>query len=53
MQAFDQVSGIALPMDRENVDTDAIVPQRWLVTVERDGSGRRFVRQLALRRAGR
>lgn len=39
MQAFDQVSGLALPMDRENVDTDAIVPQRWLVTVERDGLG--------------
>lgn len=39
MQAFDAVHGIAVPMDRENVDTDAIVPQRWLVTVERRGLG--------------
>ncbi len=39
MQAFEKVTGIALPIDRENVDTDAIVPQRWLVTVERDGLG--------------
>lgn len=28
-----------LPLDRANVDTDAIIPQRWLVTVTRDGLG--------------
>ncbi len=39
MQAFEAVHGIAVPMDRDNVDTDAIVPQRWLVTVERRGLG--------------
>lgn len=39
MQAFRSHFGIMLPIDRDNVDTDAIVPQRWLVTVERKGLG--------------
>ena len=33
MQKFEEVIGVALPLDRANVDTDAIIPQRWLVTV--------------------
>ena len=40
MHAFEQVSGIALPMDRAHIDTDTIIPQRWLVTVSRQGLGR-------------
>lgn len=39
MQAFEQVAGVALPLDRANVDTDAIIPQGWLVTVTRTGLG--------------
>lgn len=39
MQAFDEVAGVALPIDRVDVDTDAIIPQRWLVTVTRSGLG--------------
>lgn len=39
MQKFEEVAGIALPLDRANIDTDAIVPQRWLVTVSRSGLG--------------
>lgn len=39
MQAFDALSGVAVPMDRANIDTDAIIPQRWLVTVTREGLG--------------
>lgn len=39
MQPFRSVTGVALPIDRDNVDTDAIMPQRWLVTVERTGLG--------------
>jgi len=42
MQPFRRVAGIGLPIDRENVDTDMILPQRWLVTVERTGLGEGF-----------
>ncbi len=37
MKPFLQAHGIILPMNQDHVDTDAIVPQRWLVTVERSG----------------
>jgi 3-isopropylmalate/(R)-2-methylmalate dehydratase small subunit len=39
MQAFSEVAGVALPLDLTDVDTDAIIPQRWLVTVTRTGLG--------------
>lgn len=39
MQPFRRVTGIAVPLERENIDTDAIAPQRWLITVERTGLG--------------
>lgn len=39
MQKFEVLEGVALPLDRANVDTDAIIPQRWLVTVTRTGLG--------------
>lgn len=39
MQAFDEVAGVALPLERSDVDTDAIIPARWLVTVTRRGLG--------------
>lgn len=39
MQPFELVEGVALPLERSNVDTDAIIPQRWLVTVSRSGLG--------------
>jgi len=42
MQPFQCVAGAILPIDRENVDTDAIMPQRWLVTTERTGLGKGF-----------
>lgn len=29
-----------LPINQDNVDTDAIAPQRWLITVERKGLGK-------------
>lgn len=39
MKAFHRVQGIMVPLQRDNVDTDAIIPQRWLVTVDRKGLG--------------
>lgn len=40
MKPFNEVSGIVLPVDHDNVDTDAIIPQRWLITVSRSGLGK-------------
>jgi 3-isopropylmalate/(R)-2-methylmalate dehydratase small subunit len=39
VQPFETFSGVMLPLARVNIDTDAIIPQRWLVTVTRDGLG--------------
>lgn len=33
------VTGIVAPLARADIDTDAIIPQQWLVTTERDGLG--------------
>ncbi len=39
MQAFRVHSGVVLPMDRANVDTDAIIPKQYLKSVRRTGFG--------------
>jgi len=37
MQAFQTLTGVAVPFGAENVDTDAIIPSRFLKTVSRSG----------------
>jgi 3-isopropylmalate/(R)-2-methylmalate dehydratase small subunit len=39
MQAFTTLTGVAVPFGAENVDTDAIIPARFLKTVTRAGLG--------------
>lgn len=39
MVKFTQLKGIAAPMDRSNVDTDAIIPKQFLKTIKRTGLG--------------
>jgi 3-isopropylmalate/(R)-2-methylmalate dehydratase small subunit len=39
MQAFTQHTGLVLPMDRANVDTDQIIPKQFLKRIERTGFG--------------
>ncbi|NVK32220.1 MAG: 3-isopropylmalate dehydratase small subunit [Gammaproteobacteria bacterium] len=39
MKAFTQVSGIVAPLDRSNVDTDAIIPKQYLKSIKRSGFG--------------
>ena len=39
MQAFTIHSGLVAPMDRENVDTDAIIPKQFLKSIKRSGFG--------------
>ncbi len=39
MESFKTHSGIAVPLDRVNVDTDAIIPKQFLRKIERTGFG--------------
>jgi len=39
MKAVSQVSGRAIPYGAKNVDTDIIIPAKWLKTITREGLG--------------
>ena len=39
MQAFTQHEGLVAPLDRENVDTDLIIPKQFLKSIKRSGFG--------------
>ena len=39
MQPFTTINGLVAPMDRPNVDTDAIIPKQFLKSINRTGFG--------------
>ena len=39
MQKFDQLTGIAAPLNILNIDTDMIIPKQFLKTIKRSGLG--------------
>ena len=39
MRAFDTLDALVVPLDRANVDTDAILPKQFLKSIERTGFG--------------
>ncbi len=39
MQAFTTLDAVAIPLDRANVDTDAIIPKQFLKSIKRTGYG--------------
>jgi 3-isopropylmalate/(R)-2-methylmalate dehydratase small subunit len=39
MQRFNLLKGLVAPMDRENVDTDAIIPKQFLKSIRKTGFG--------------
>ncbi|MDZ4202633.1 MAG: 3-isopropylmalate dehydratase small subunit [Gallionella sp.] len=39
MQKFEKFSGVVAPLDRANVDTDAIIPKQFLKSIKRSGFG--------------
>ncbi len=39
MQAFTVLNGLVAPLDRANVDTDAIIPKQFLKSIKRSGFG--------------
>ena len=40
MEPLREVTGKAIPFGRKNVDTDVIIPAKWLKTITREGLGR-------------
>lgn len=40
MKKFEQFRGIVVPLDRANVDTDAIIPKQFLKSIKRSGFGK-------------
>ena len=40
MQATRMISGRAIPWGAKNIDTDIIIPAKWLKTISRDGLGK-------------
>ena len=39
MEAFTRMTGVVAPLDRANVDTDAIIPKQFLKSIKRTGFG--------------
>jgi 3-isopropylmalate/(R)-2-methylmalate dehydratase small subunit len=53
MQPFTRFTAIAAPIDRPNVDTDQIIPARFLTATRRDGFGAALFADWRLDAAGR
>jgi len=45
MQKFTLLKGLVAPMDRENVDTDAIIPKQFLKSIRKTGFGQNLFDQ--------
>ena len=39
MEKFEKLTGVVVPLDRANVDTDAIIPKQFLKSIKRSGFG--------------
>ena len=53
MKKFTLFDGLVAPLDRANVDTDAIIPKQFLKSIKRSGFGPYAVRRMALPRSRR
>ena len=45
MQAFEQIDALVAPLNRPNVDTDAIIPKQFLKSIRRTGFGQNLFDQ--------
>ena len=52
MPPFTRLKGIAAPMDRSNVDTDAIIPKQFLKTIKRAGLAKGLFYEQRFRKDG-
>ena len=46
MEPFETHTGIAAPLDRVNVDTDAIIPKQFLKKIDKKGFGKHLFHEL-------
>ncbi|MDH3240535.1 MAG: 3-isopropylmalate dehydratase small subunit [Alphaproteobacteria bacterium] len=52
MDKFDRLTGIAAPLPMINVDTDKIIPAKWLKTIKRTGLGPALFEAIRYRKDG-
>lgn len=52
MQKFDQLKGIAAPLNILNIDTDMIIPKQFLKTIKRSGLGKHLFDEMRFTRDG-
>ena len=52
MQKFDQLTGVAAPLDILNIDTDMIIPKQFLKTIKRSGLGKNLFDEMRFDRDG-
>lgn len=52
MQPFTKLEGIAAPLPLVNVDTDKVIPAKWLKTIKRTGLGEALFETLRYREDG-
>lgn len=52
MKPFVKHTGIVAPLDRVNVDTDAIIPKQFLKRIERSGFGQFVFYEFRFNEAG-
>lgn len=53
MDKFTTLTAIAAPLPVENIDTDQIIPARFLKTIQRSGLGKNAFAASAITRMGR
>ena len=39
MKAFDLLCSLVVPIDRANIDTDALIPKQFMKSIQRSGFG--------------
>lgn len=52
MQKFDQLTGVAAPLNILNIDTDMIIPKQFLKTIKRSGLGKNLFDEMRFTREG-
>lgn len=52
MQKFDQLTGIAAPLNILNIDTDMIIPKQFLKTIKRSGLGKNLFDEMRFTKDG-
>ena len=53
MQKFDQLTGVAAPLNILNIDTDMIIPKQFLKTIKRSGLGKNLFDEMRYTRDGK